>query len=163
MINDVYLSLGSNQGDRIFNLDRALNVLRLLSSSKIRISGLYETSAQGFRTQPHFINMACGIWTTLGPYDLLDEIQTIEKNLGRTRPFINAPRSMDIDIVFFGNMVLQSKRLTIPHPSAHIRKFVLAPLMELCPEYLHPKLRMTVRELVKRYRTSGEIVAKVNV
>ena len=58
MINDVYLSLGSNQGDRIFNLDRALNVLRLLSSSKIRVSGLYETSAQGFRTQPHFINMS---------------------------------------------------------------------------------------------------------
>ena len=162
MINDVYLSLGSNQGDRLLNLKRALSVLNLLSSSKLRVSALYETSAQGFRTQPHFLNMACGLWTSLDPYDLLKEIQTIEDNLGRTRPFINAPRSMDIDIIFFDNMVLQSKRLTVPHPSAHVRKFVLTPLMELCPEYLHPKLKMTIRELTKRCGSSGEVVAKFN-
>ena len=147
MLSDVYLGLGSNLGNRRGNLDRALQLLRGLSS-ELTVSSLYETSPEGFTGQPAFVNAACQIWTQLSPFELLAELKTIQALVGSQRVFANGPRALDIDILLYGQTVLDSPGLIIPHPRMARREFVLAPLAEIAPGLRHPVLKETVGALL---------------
>ncbi len=149
MLNQVYLGLGSNLGDRVDNISRGLKLLRQISVNIIA-SSFYETTPQGFRDQPLFMNAACRMWTRLDCFQLMDRVKAIEAEVGRQRVFVNAPRTLDIDIIVFGQTVLETPNLTIPHPRMAERAFVLEPLAEIAPSLLHPALKETIRTLLMR-------------
>jgi 2-amino-4-hydroxy-6-hydroxymethyldihydropteridine diphosphokinase len=159
MLSEVYLGLGSNLGERRNNIAEALSHLRKLSSG-LAASALYETSPVGFSGQPAFVNAACRIWTGLDPFELLEELGEIQAALGSRRAFVNGPRTLDIDILVYGQLVLSTPGLSIPHPRMAGREFVLAPLAEIAPGLRHPVLRETVRSLLARLRSSGAHTAQ---
>jgi len=141
------LGLGSNLGNKKSNI---LNALSLMEEQIdiVTVSSLYKTEPLGFKEQPIFLNAACEARTTLCPLDLLGYIKSLEIRLGRTQSFANGPRILDIDILFYGNDVLDTPKLTIPHPRLSERKFVLAPLAEIAPTLLHPTLEKTISDLL---------------
>lgn len=142
----VYLSLGSNVGDRAANLNAAID--RIASLGKvIAVSSFYETEPVEFTAQPWFLNCAVALDTEKMPRQLLAAIFDIEKEMGRRRVQKKGPRTLDIDILLFGNSTIKTKGLTIPHPAMHERRFVLAPLAEIAPEARHPVFKRTVSEL----------------
>jgi 2-amino-4-hydroxy-6-hydroxymethyldihydropteridine diphosphokinase len=141
-----YLSLGSNVGDRSANLNAAID--RIASLGKvIAVSSFYETEPVEFAAQPWFLNCAVALDTEKMPRQLLAAILDIEKEMGRRRVQKKGPRTLDIDILLFGNSTIKAKGLTIPHPSMHQRRFVLAPLAEIAPEARHPVFKRTIGEL----------------
>jgi len=129
-LNTAYLGLGSNLGDRAAHLHFALQALR-----PRRVSPFYETAPVGFLEQDAFLNCVCEIETALSPWALLRELHRLENLRERQRPFPNAPRTLDLDILLYSNAVIRSPRLTIPHPRLAERAFVLAPLADLVPAY----------------------------
>lgn len=131
----VYLSLGSNQGDKRAYLKEAVRRLDNLEKSRIiRISSLYETAAWGRTDQDNFYNLVLVLETELEPLELLDRTQKIELDLGRTRQVHWGPRTLDIDLLIFGQLELDLNRLKIPHPHMLKRRFVMEPLAEIAPE-----------------------------
>ena len=154
MISHAYLGLGSNLGKRESNIGRALELLRQISLD-LKVSSLYETTPQGFRDQPLFLNAVCKIETKLGPFELMHEIKLIENSKGRHRSFINAPRTLDIDILLFGNQVLNTPHLVVPHPRFEERAFVLEPLAEIEPTLRHPVTNETVKTLLGKLKHGG--------
>lgn len=148
MKRTAYLSLGSNLGDREANLREAIARLRELGSVS-RVSAFYETEpVEVAGQQPWFLNCAAAVETELTPLEFLKSLLAIEHSMGRERTEPKGPRTIDMDIIFFGNEVLDTKELSVPHPAMQHRRFVLAPLAEIAPEALHPVLRRTVRELL---------------
>lgn len=143
----VYLGLGSNLGDRKQNLAQALELLSQQAEIE-QLSPIYETEPVGFEAQPLFLNAVCRISTRLSPNKLLAFAKKIEAALGRKPSFPNAPRTVDIDILFYGNRIIKSTNLTIPHPRLTQRAFMLIPLAEIAPGELHPENRKTVKELL---------------
>jgi 2-amino-4-hydroxy-6-hydroxymethyldihydropteridine diphosphokinase len=142
----VYLSLGSNVGDRTANLNAAID--RLSGLGKVTaVSSFYETEPVELTAQPWFLNCAVELDTEKMPRQLLTAILDIEKEMGRQRIQKKGPRTLDIDILLFGNSMVKMKGLTIPHPAMHERRFVLEPLTEIAPEVRHPVFKRTVREL----------------
>ncbi|QNT75437.1 dihydropteroate synthase [Dehalogenimonas etheniformans] len=143
----VYLSLGSNLGDRLSNLESAVKLLRERISIA-RISPVYQTEPVGVTEQPKFLNMVVEVCTVLAPGELLLFLKDIEQQLGRGSAGSEAPRPIDIDILFYDTLVMTNESLVIPHPRLSQRAFVLVPLHNLVPDLVHPVLKKTVREML---------------
>jgi 2-amino-4-hydroxy-6-hydroxymethyldihydropteridine diphosphokinase len=116
---------------------------------------VYETEPWGFADQPAFLNMVLRAETRLAPVDLLGQLKTLEASLGRTPSFRNGPRLIDLDILFYDDLILETPSLTIPHPRLHERAFVLVPLAELVPGFIHPLLGLGMAQLVSAVDTRG--------
>ena len=142
----VYLSLGSNLGDRAANLRLALEKLGELGTVQA-VSAFYETEPIGLASQPWFLNCAAKLDTEKMPRQLISGILSLEQAMGRLRKEKNGPRIIDIDVLFFGTSVIDTHSLTLPHPRLHERRFVLEPLAEIAPDVLHPVFKRTIREL----------------
>jgi 2-amino-4-hydroxy-6-hydroxymethyldihydropteridine diphosphokinase len=143
-----YLSLGSNLGDREQKLAEALALLHSPDLRVRRVSPVYETDPLDYLTQPCFLNLVAEIESDLFPLQLLSRTQKVERALGRTRVIPKGPRTIDVDIILYGNFVVKTPRLEIPHPRYTERRFVLEPLAELAPDLRDPPSRRTVRELL---------------
>src|SRR5438045_1324900 len=139
----VYLSLGSNLGDREANLRAVLDRL-----NPRRVSPIYETEPVDHTAQPFFLNLVAEVETALMPMQLLTHTQRIERDLGRKRTIPKGPRIIDLDLLFYGTSIVSAKRLQIPHPRLHERRFVLEPLADLAPDLRHPVTHRTVREML---------------
>lgn len=142
----VYLSLGSNLGDRAANLQAAITQLGNLGQVAA-ISSFYETEPVELTAQPWFLNCAVKLDTEKMPRQLIAGILALERRMGRQRQQKNGPRIIDIDILLFGSSIVELPSLTVPHSKMHERRFVLEPLAEIAPEARHPVLKRTVREL----------------
>lgn len=152
-----YLSLGSNLGDREGSLRACIQRLRQLGTIS-KVSSLYETEPMELREQPWFLNCAVCLETGLNPEQLLTEIQRIEAELGRNRVVDKGPRTVDVDILLFDNLILQRQGLQIPHPAMTQRRFVLAPLHEIAPAIRHPISGKTIEELLNELdATTGQV------
>lgn len=143
----VYFSLGSNLGDRLATIKKALRMLESQVDVS-SVSSVYETEPWGLKNQPRFLNLVCAGHTDLTPDGLLDFLQAIERRLGRQATVRFGPRRIDIDILFYSNEVLNNSRLQIPHPRLQERAFVLYPLAEIAPEMRHPETGETVRAML---------------
>ena len=158
----VYLGLGSNLGCRSANLEQALQHIKRfpqtwtgaahpsLFAKVIRASSLYETQPWGYLDQGPFLNQVLEVATNISPQLLLAEIKATEQSLGREPGIRYGPRLIDIDILFYGDQVIDSPDLTVPHPRLHLRSFVLVPLAELAPGLVHPILDVRVDDLCTR-------------
>lgn len=157
----VFLSLGSNQGDRLENLRQSLKRIEGIKGIEIKkLSSIYETEPVGFKKQRDFLNMVIEISTELEPHYLLKSLQSIEKELGRERTFKGGPRTIDIDILYYGNLILKDPMLIIPHPEIENRRFVLIPLNEIAPEFNVPGGEGSVRHLLERCPDKSRVQLK---
>ncbi len=151
-MNKAYLLTGGNEGDRFLHMQQARANIEHICGRILQVSSLYETAPWGKTDQPDFLNQVLHIETILGPEELLRAILSIEELGGRKRTFKNAPRTIDIDILFYDNLVLEKKGLTIPHPRIADRRFVLEPMNEISPEFIHPVMGKTIRQLLMECR-----------
>ncbi len=150
----VYLGLGSNLGDRLSNLHTAVATMPptvVLDDC----SPVYETPPWGYEDQPTFLNQAVCGQTDLEPKELLDHLKMLEAQMGRESTIKYGPRLIDVDILFYDDLVLETEALTIPHPRLFERAFVLVPLTDLAPDLRHPLLNKTIRELLSAVDTTG--------
>lgn len=160
MHKPVYLSLGSNVGDRAANLNAAVARLGAFGQV-IRVSSFYETEPVEVVGQPWFLNCAVKLDTEKMPKQLLTGVLDLEEKMGRRRVQKNGPRTIDIDILLFGSSVIDTRGLTVPHPAMHERRFVLEPLAEIAPDVRHPVFKRTIREL-KDALPPGQVVRKLS-
>ena len=145
----VYLCLGSNLGERETNLCQALALLSLKANLE-QVSSIYETEPVGYRDQPRFLNLVCRLTTDMPPGELLRFAKDIESRLGRVPGRQkNTPRVIDIDILFYGDTIMETPDLTIPHPRLKDRAFVLIPLNEIAPDLIHPQLGERISQLAR--------------
>jgi 2-amino-4-hydroxy-6-hydroxymethyldihydropteridine diphosphokinase len=147
MTYQAYLSLGSNLGDREENLTKAIDEIADLGALKA-ISSLYEAEPWGLTEQDYFYNIVLLLETSFKPETLLSKLQEIENLLGRKREIKWGPRTIDIDIISIDNELIDNEQLKVPHPFMQDRKFVLVPLKEIAPDYVHPRLQLSVNDLL---------------
>ncbi len=148
-MNKAYLLIGGNTGDRKGNLKQAITAIQREAGKVVQCSRIYETAAWGKTDQPAFLNQCLMLETTLEPEALLECILAIENSLGRIRTEKYGPRTIDIDILLFNHLILESPGLSLPHPELPNRRFALTPLQELAPHYRHPVLQQTITQLLK--------------
>ena len=148
-MNKVFLLIGGNMGDRLQNLHQAIALLSATCGPVIQQSAVYETAAWGKTDQAAFLNQALLLTTLLTPQELITNILSVEEQMGRRRMEKNGPRVIDIDIIFYNEVVMHEPHLIIPHPQLQNRRFVLVPLVEIAPEFVHPVFHKTIDELLK--------------
>ena len=144
----VYLSLGSNVGDRETNLHAAIAALTLAGVRVDRVSSIYETEPVDYQDQPWFLNCVLEAETDMQPHALLQALRAIESQLGSKKEFAKGPRKIDLDILLYGSETIDTPELQIPHPRMLLRRFVLAPLAELVPTLKHPTWNATAAQLL---------------
>ncbi|MEN4010737.1 MAG: 2-amino-4-hydroxy-6-hydroxymethyldihydropteridine diphosphokinase [Bellilinea sp.] len=154
ILRHIYLALGSNLGERLDNLRQALHRLPP-AVQPLRVSPVYETPPWGITEQPRFLNMAAEVITWLEPLPLLDHLKQIEQRMGRTAAARYGPRLIDLDIIFYEDIIFTANQLRIPHPRLAERAFVLLPLNDLVPAKIHPVLGKSVAELLAALDLSG--------
>lgn len=155
MSTPVAIALGSNLGDREQYLRQAVDRVAAFIGN-LRLSSFHDTMAIGGRTQPRFLNAAAVGETALDARALLDALLAVEQALGRQRPYPGAPRTIDLDLIFYDDAVIDEPRLTVPHPRFRERRFVLAPLSEVAPEWIDPVTGKRVSELLEALPVSPE-------
>lgn len=154
-----YLSLGSNMGDRGQHLRAAIS--RLASLGRVlSVSAFYEAEPVEVTDQPWFLNCVVTLETLRTPPQLMQDILQIERDMGRKRTREKGPRTIDIDILLFGECLIEDEGLTIPHPAMHERRFVLAPLAEIAPDAIHPRLHRSAREMLEALPVGQQTVRK---
>lgn len=144
-----YIGLGSNVGGRERNCEKAVSILKERGVSILKMSSLYETSPWGVEDQPDFINMVVEAEAELRPLELLNLLKEIESDMGRVKTYRWGPRLIDLDILFYDTLVVDTPELKIPHPYIEKREFVLRPLSEIAPDLRHPVTGKTVREMLE--------------
>lgn len=157
--NTIYLSLGSNLGDRMMNLNLAKESIRKQAGKVIKVSRVYQSEAWGYSSQNPFYNCSLALYTQLEALDLLDTLMGIEKSMGRIRKEDGyADRLIDIDLLLYGEISMTHPRLTLPHPAMDKRRFVLEPLLEIAPDLLHPITGLSIREMLERCPDTGTLI-----
>jgi 2-amino-4-hydroxy-6-hydroxymethyldihydropteridine diphosphokinase len=155
----IFLGLGSNMGDRPSHLQKALKALSL-KIKVLKVSGIYDTAPVGNTRQARFLNLVCEGQTFLSPGNLLTFAKEIEKTQGRKPGPVNGPRPIDIDIIFYGNSIINTPDLIIPHPRLTGRAFVLVPLAEIAPDFVEPVSGKTIKETLQNLRYNSLDVLK---
>jgi len=151
-----YIAIGSNLGDRVDNVKKAvLRAADEVNATLVLMSSFYETEPWGVKEQGPFINAVMGVDTELAPAALLAHLKSVEAGLGRQKAERWGPRVIDLDIIFYGGLVIDEDGLRIPHPSAHERAFVMVPLAEIAPDLVHPVLNRSVAEIAGGLDRSG--------
>lgn len=154
-----YIGIGSNMGDKANNCMQAVNALRRAGGvARVRMSGLYRTEPVGYTAQDEFVNCAAELETTLSPRELLVLCKETEQQLGRVETFRWGPRVVDLDILFYGHEVIDEADLKIPHREIARRRFVLVPLAELAPAFLHPLMGITVERMLAESDDTSRVV-----
>ena len=148
-MNQTYLLIGGNLGNRQKNLEKAGQLITAKAGQVGKSSSLCETEAWGIRDQPAFLNQVIFLFTKLDPRQLLSTILDIEHQMGRERTQKFGPRAIDIDILFYNDAIIDEPGLTIPHPQLHLRKFTLEPLYEIAPSFIHPVLNKSISDLLE--------------
>lgn len=151
----VFISIGSNLGDRLRNIKSAIKELNK-GFDKVKVSKIYETSPLINKNQPYFLNCVASIETFLSPHQLLRKLKSIEEEIGRKKSKKYAPRIIDLDILFYGKEVYNSQELKIPHPEIQNRKFVLKPMCDLEPNFIHPVLKKSVYKLLSDLKNKNQ-------
>jgi len=158
----IFLSLGSNLGNRLENLEKARKFLADEAGLIVAASAIYETEPWGHHSESTFFNQTLELDTALGPPELLKTVQHIETRCGRRRSDVKfAARTVDIDILFFNGVQMDSDNLVIPHPLLHMRRFVLIPLADIAPLFIHPVLGITVKELLDSCQDDHRILQQL--
>ena len=151
LLNKAYIALGTNIGNWKNNFNQSFKMINKLGLIK-KFSSFYLSYPYGYKDQHYFYNTAIKLETNLEPRKLFSELQLIEKKLQKNKLFLNGPRRIDLDIVFFNKLVLTSSMLTIPHKSSHKRDFVLLPLIEISPFFVHPTKKVPIKKLQKNIK-----------
>ena len=160
-MEEIILLLGSNKGDRLSYLSQAVQKISSISKSPIVTSSIYESEPWGFETEIWFLNIAVLLSSDKRPEELIKEVLDIERELGRVRnPDSNGyeSREIDIDIIFYGSRVIDTAELSAPHPRMHLRKFVLTPVCEICPDFIHPLLEERVADILELCEDNSVVV-----
>jgi len=153
----IFLLLGSNRGDKRAKIEGGLKSIETRIGNINKRSGIYKTKAWGYKNQDSFLNLVIEITSVKSPKDILDEITEIEKSAGEKKRFKWGPRFLDIDILFYGDEIINDANLIVPHPEIQNRNFTLQPLLEIAPELKHPLLSLTIRELSEVCKDHGSV------